>query len=89
MESLTSPTRATLIVGRTGCSGKVPKRYSRKNGTTTQNTLSSVYPIRSGSSETAMCKSQTAVMKVSRQKTSRRYGGEEGECAVSPIAIPL
>lgn len=53
-----------------------------------QNTLISVYPIRSVGPETARYRSQTAVMKASKQKRSRRYGGEEGERAASPIAIP-
>ena len=54
-----------------------------------QNTLSNVYPVRSGSSEIARYRSPIAVIKASKQKRSRRYGGEEGGRAVSPIAMPL
>ena len=89
MKFLTSPTRATLAAGRTGCNGKVPRRDSRRNGILAQNTLSSVYPVRPGSSKIERYKSPTAVMIDSRQNRSRMYGGDEGERAVSPIAIPL
>lgn len=85
---LTSPTRATLTAGRTGCSGKVPRRQNNENGIAAQNTLSSVYPIRSGVPETERYRSPSAVITASRQNRSRRYGGEEGERAPSPIAIP-
>jgi hypothetical protein len=89
MEPLTSPTRATLTAGRTGCSGKDPKRDSRKNGILAQSTLSSVYPIRSGSPERERYKSPIAVTTDSRQNRSMRYGGDEGERVASPIEIPL
>ena len=89
MNFLTSPTRATLTAGRTGCSGRVPRRDSRKNGILVQNTLSSVYPIRSGSPERERYRSPTAVTTDSRQNRSKRYGGDEGGHAASPIEIPL
>lgn len=89
MEFLTSPTRATFTAGRTGCSGKVPRRDSRKNEILAQNTLRSAYPMLPGPSETERYKSPIAVMKDSRQNRSRRYGGDEGGHAASPMVIPL
>lgn len=88
MEFLTSPTRATLTAGRAGCSGTLPSRVSRKNGILAQNTLSKVYPMCSGSPEIERYKSPRAVMTDSRQNRSRRYGGDEGERAVSPMETP-
>jgi hypothetical protein len=89
MGFLTSPTRAALTAGRTGCIGKVPRRYSSKNGTPAQNTLSSVYPICSGVPERERYRSPNAVMPVSKQNRSRRYGGEDGERVASPKAMLL
>jgi len=77
-----------LTAGRTGCSGKVPRSDSRKNEILAQNTLSTVYPICSGSPERERYKSPIAVTTDSRQKRRRRYGGDEGGRAESPIEIP-
>ena len=89
MEFRTSPTRATLTAGRIGHSGKVPRTDSRKNGMLAQKMLSSVYPICPGCPETERYKSPIAVITDSRQNRSRRYGGDEGERAMSPMVMPL